>query len=576
MKDEAAFLLQMRKNFQEAETAEADNRDAGLSDLKFINNYDNEQWASQAAAERTVDRRPMLSNNLLRKYLRSLMGAMKMSRPGIKVLPKDVAGSPEVAELMTAAIREIERDNECPAVQAYDCGYRSALSNAFGYLRIVTTYDSPVSFDQKIQIKRVSNPFSVYFDPMCQNFLNTDARYAFVHTMMDRESFRRKWPKAQPLTGNNVAASQGEAMEGWFASDTVRVTEYFYAVPVRKKIALLASGSIVELDDQITPEVIRQGGNEILKLKEVVTRQYMWCKLSGNEILEQPRPWPGHFIPIVPIYGDETNIEGKRVLTSFFRDAKDPQRMYNFWLTAATELVALTPKAPYIGTAKQFEGYEKEWEKANRKNFSRLIYKPDPRAPGPPQRTQNSDIPAGHITMLNIAQANVMNTLGMFEASIGQKSNERSGKAILARKSAGDRVSFSYLDNFYQSLLMMGYLIVDLLPKIYDTTRILRVRQTDSTVNFVKVNVPYYDTVSRSVKLANNLALGNYDTELDISPSYATRRQEAAQSMMEFVQYIPGAGPLIADLIAQNMDWPGAQEIAQRLRAITTQGAKQA
>ena len=565
-----SFFRLMRQRFQEAEAAEAENRAAALDDLKFIHNYEDSQWSAADRMERNIDRRPMLTNNLLRKFLRSLMGAMKQSRPGIKVSPVDSVGDVNVAEIMTDMIRQIENDNESPAHQAYDKAYEGALSNSFGYMRIVTNFEKEESFNQKLQIKRVENPFTVYFDPLCKNFLRTDARYAFVHTLMDRAEFERRWPNATPGDAS-MGVTHGEAYEGWFLQDAVRIAEYFYAIPTLKDLVMLNDLSIVELNEKVTEAVIARSGKQIIKRKKVVAHRYMWAKVSGNELLEAPRVWPGKFIPIVPVYGDEVNIEGRRVLYSFFRDAQDPQRMYNFWLTAATEMVSMAPKAPYVGTTKQFKGHEKEWREANRKNYAYLAYEPDNKAKMPPQRQQTSDIPAGHITMLNIARGNVMNTLGLFESSVGQKSNERSGKAILARQSAGDRVTFSYLDNFYQAVLLLGYMLVDLIPAIYDTTRILRLKKDDGSLQFINANMPHYDPDTDSVKITNDLTMGEYDTELDISPSYATRRQEASASMIEFLQYVPGAAPLIADLIAKNMDWPGAQEISARLKAAAAQ-----
>ncbi len=565
MTDNTEFFHLMRQRFQEAETAESENRLEGLDDLRFVHNYQNSQWATRDINDRTVARRPIVTHNLLRKFLRSLLGAMKQSRPGIKVLPVDTQDDLITAEIMTDLIRQIENDNESPATQAYDKAYEGALSNGFGYLRIITKYEGEYSFDQKIQVRRIANPFTVLFDPKCTNMLNADADYCFVHTVMDRKDFEKKYPDKRSKSTDSPGGLYGESYEGWYLQDAVRITEYFYKVPVVKMIAQLDDLSVVELTSAVLQGII-QSGKQILRQKKVLSHKYMWAKVSGDEFLEEPKFWPGNYIPIVPVYGDEINIEGKRILFSFFRDAKDPQRMYNFWLTAATEIVALSPKAPFIGTTRQFKGHEDQWKQANIKNFPYLTYEPDPKAP-PPHRQEQSILPAGHITMLEQAQSSIMNTLGMFEASLGERSNERSGKAILARRAASERTTFTYIDNFYQSLLWTGYLLVDLIPKIYDTTRILRLKGvSDETMRFIQINTPYYDIFTNSTKLMYDLTSGHYDTELDIGAAHATRRQEAAESMMEFVQYIPSAGALVADLIAKNMDWPGAREIAERLK----------
>ncbi len=560
------FLQIMRRRFQEAETAENENRLAALDDLRFVHNYKQAQWPAGDQQTREVDRRPILTHNLLRKFMRSMIGAMKQTRPSIKVLPVDNKSDLLTAQIRTDLIKQIEKDIESPAEQAYDKAYEGAVGNAFGFMRILPRYEKNESFNQKLQIRRVANPFTVHFDPSASTFLRTDANYCFVNTTYSRDEFKRKWPDADPGT---EWQTMGESYEKWFMSDTVRVTEYFYKVPARKIIAQLDDLSIVEITEKVTAEAIAKAGRQIRKQKVIQSSRYMWAKVSGNDVLEEPRPWPGKFIPIIPVYGDEVNIEGKRVLFSFFRDAKDPQTMYNFWLTAATEIVALSPKTPYIGTARQFKGHEKKWNQANVKNYSFLEYNADPKTKMPPRREQPSMVPAGHVTMMNIAEKNIMGTSGRFEASLGQQGNERSGKAIRLRQAASDQSSFSYLDNFHQSLLFTGYQLVDLIPSIYDTARIVRLRGVDDAVKFEEINTPYYDPDSDSIKIANDLSAGDYDAELDVSPAYASRRQEAVESMIELIQYIPNAGPFVADLIVKNMDFPGSQEIAERLKSLS-------
>lgn len=557
------FFQLARKRFREAETADSENHTLALADLKFIHNHDNAQWPAAEQRARAVAGRPTLTNNLLRKFLRSLMGAMKQANPGIKVKPVDSNSDLIVADILESLIRQIETDNEYPANQAYSKAYEGALGNSFGYWRIVQDFENENSFNQKLQIRRVPNPFTVHYDPGYQNLLPSDARYCFVHTVMDKVEFKDKWPKANPGEPDN---SLGESNEGWFMEDSVRVAEYFYAVPVVRELGLLDDYSVVELDENVERSLILSG-RSILKRKKTVLKRYMWTKLSGNEILEPSRLWPGRFIPVIPVFGDEVNIEGKRMLYSFFRDSQDPQKMYNFWLTAATELVALAPKAPHKLTPNQIKGHEEMWKQANSSNRAYLLYNPDPKAPPPIQANLNA-LPSGALAMLNIAQQGVMNTSGLFESSIGQKSNERSGKAILARQAAGDRVTYSYFDNFLNSLLYTGYLLTDLIPKVYDTSRIIRLRGMKDAIEFININSPYFDFETGSVKVLHDLSVGSYDVELDAGSASASRRAEATQSMIEFLQYVPDAAPHIADLIAKNMDWPGAQEIAERLKSL--------
>ena len=562
------FFALMRKRFQEAETAENENRIAAMDDLRFIHNYESAQWPIADQASRQADKRPMLTHNLLRKFLRSMMGAMQQTKPGLVVKPVDSEDDVITADIYTDLIRQIEKDIESPAEQAYNKAYEGAVGNAFGYIRVVAGFVDDTGFDQKIQIQRVENPWTVLMDPGRSTFLGTDQNYCFISGAMDRDAFHEKYPRATP---GDDWQTMGDTFEKWYGSDTVRITEYFWAVPVTKTIAMLEDLSIIELTNTVTPRVIEEAGHRIVRTRAVQTKRYMWAKVSGQDILEPARPWPGKYIPIIPVFGDEVNIEGKRVLFSFFRDAKDPQQMYNFWLSAATEIVALSPKTPYIGTAKHFNGFESLWKDSNIKNYAYLPYNADKNTKIPPTRQNVSQVPGGHVTMMGIAQANIMNTQGQYEASLGEQGNERSGKAIYARQDASARVTFSYLNNFHQSLLLVGHILTDLIPHIYDTNRIVRLRGPEDAMRFFEVNVPYFDPITGTAKIAHDLSQGNFDTELDVSPAQSSRRERAVREMIEMIQYIPDAGPVIADLIVKNMDFPGAQEIADRLRSTSQQ-----
>jgi hypothetical protein len=98
--------------------------------------------------------------------------------------------------------------------------------------------------------------------------------------------------------------------------------------------------------------------------------------MNGCEIIET-NEWAGKYIPIVPVYGDEVIIDGKRYLKSLIHDAKDAQRMLNYWRTVSTELVALAPKAPWVGPVGSF-ATDPNWATANTRTTSILEYDPVP------------------------------------------------------------------------------------------------------------------------------------------------------------------------------------------------------
>ena len=287
----------------------------------------------------------------------------------------------------------------------------------------------------------------------------------------------------------------------------------------------------------------------------------MWYKVSGDKILEEQK-WVGKkYIPVIPIWGKELNIGGKRVLRGLIRNGKDSQRMYNYWQSSDTELVTLQPKVPYLLTPKQISGHEKQWREAQRRNYPYLLVNFDDKAPGWPHREPPPQASSAMIERIQNADQEMRDTIGLQKASMGMQSNERSGKAIIKQKE-GDVGTFAFIDNLSRSIEQVGRVLVDIAPGILDTERIIRLGLDDGKQEFATVNQE--DPNSPGNKI-NDLSVGTYDVVVSVGPSFTTQRTEARQSMSEFIQYYPNAAPLIGDLYAKVMDWPGAVEVSERL-----------
>ncbi len=209
--------------------------------------------------------------------------------------------------------------------------------------------------------------------------------------------------------------------------------------------------------------------------------------ITADQILNGPNDVPGRFIPIILLRGPERNIEGKTYVRSLIRDAKDPQRLLNFWVTDAAEIVDMIPKAPWIGTARQFEGYEQDYAAANAENFPFLKYNIDSGAP-PPTRVGPGAPPVAVFEQIGQAKQAIRDTIGMFGSDIGDRGPELSGKAILQRQKPGDIGTFAFIDNLSRAIAHSGRVINEMIPEVYDTQRDVRIRNTDDTETFVPVN----------------------------------------------------------------------------------------
>jgi hypothetical protein len=250
--------------------------------------------------------------------------------------------------------------------------------------------------------------------------------------------------------------------------------------------------------------------------------------------------------------------------------------MYNYWVSQEAEMLALAPKAPFIGYGGQFEGYGDKWKTANTNNWPYLEVNPDVTdGQGSvlplPQRAQPPMASSGLLQAKSGASEDIKSTTGQYNASLGMGSNERSGKAILARQREGDVGTYHYGDNLARGVRHVARQLVDLIPKIYDTQRIARIIGEDGDTKMVKINPEQPEPVNKIVdqngvvlEKIYNPGVGKYDVVATTGPGYATKRQEALEAMAQLLQGNPQLWAVAGDLFVKNMDWPGAQEMAKR------------
>lgn len=567
--DEQKLLTRIRKRMDLCIQAEADNRKQALEDLKFKSG---DQWPADVAAQRNFDRRPCITVNRLPTFVHQITNDQRQNRPAIDVSPVGDKGDVEVAKMYRGLIRAIER--ESTADISYDTAFDGAVSNGFGYWRIVTEYESPDTFDQVIRVQRIRNPFTVYLDPNSQEPDGADAKYGFVTEMIPKGEFEELYPEANPIPFSQGGV--GESFKNWINQDTIRIAEYFEIVYKKRWLLALSNGHEGwedELDDE-TCRQIAAGKITVLRERESDSPSIKWYKVTAIDVLEE-QDWLGKWIPIVKVIGDEIDIEGKVKLSGVIRNAKGPQQLYNYWRTSEAELVALAPKAPWIMEEGQVEGHESSWKTANVKSNPYLLYravnvngKPTP----PPQRQGFAQIPAGVVGAAQAAAQDMMATTGIrFDATVAERVTDESGRAMRELKRNSDIGSFHYIDNLARSLKHSGRIMIDLIPKIYDTKRMMTILREDDSEERVQIDPnlqkPMMEARQGNGKMLKifNPTYGEYGVTVTIGPSYATKRIEAAESMMDFAQALPNTAQLIADLIAKNQDWPGAQEMAARL-----------
>jgi hypothetical protein len=576
------ILTVARSRMKMAMAAFSQTREDELDDLRFYAGSPDNQWQWPAdvlqtrgsVQGQTINARPCLTINKLPQHVHQVTNEQRMNRPGIKVIPADDKADVDMADVFNGVIRHIEYISDADV--AYDTACENQVSYGEGYIRLLTEYCDEDTFDQDIKIGRIRNSFSVYMDPMIQDPTGADAKWCFVTEDMTKAEYERMYPDAAPISTLMSLGVGDQSIAQWIGENTVRIAEYFY-IEYEKHTLNLYPGNQTAFTDTPEDKMLRKMFGAPIRKRQADRKKVKWCKINGYDILEE-REWAGAYIPVVRVVGNEFEVDGQMYVSGLVRNAKDAQRMYNYWVSQEAEMLALAPKAPFIGYGGQFEGYEQQWKTANTNNWPYLEVNPDVTdgqgAVLPlPQRAQPPMASSGLLQAKAGAAEDIKSATGQYNASLGMTSNERSGKAILARQREGDIGTYHYVDNLARAIRHIGRQLVDLIPKIYDTERIARIIGEDGEPDSVKMNPMQEEPVKRIVDQEGTLiekiynpSVGKYDVRVITGPGYATKRQEALESMAQLLQGNPQLWSVAGDLFVKNMDWPGAQDLAKRFK----------
>jgi hypothetical protein len=566
-KEAEDVLVLARERFQRCVEFESENREKQRDDIKFVaaSPDDPWQWPEAAIKERESSGRPCLTINKLPQHTRQVTNDIRQNRPSIKYRAANDKAAPEVAEIWTGIARHIEANSDADV--AYDTAAEHAVDHGLGYIRVLTDYVSDESFDQDIFIRRVRDPFKVYLDPACEDPAGADAQFGFIEETLQEDEYKSQYPKADAIDWDFQTSD-------WYSKGekTVRVAEYFAIERRESELLMWTNGATSFKGDQLPMGVFPI---EAPIKRRPVKRAYLcWRKVTGNQVLEK-REYKWKYVPIARVLGNEKLVDGKHVVSGIVRNAKDAQRMYNVAQSAITERIMLAPKAPWAVAEAAIEGHEDKWQTANTANLPYLPYnhvddqgQPIP----PPVRVQPATVEPGLQQVLMAASDDIKATTGQFDASMGQRSNETSGKAIMARQREGDTATYHYIDNLARAVRHIGRIILDIAPTVFDAPRIARMLGEDGTEDFARVDpaLPqaYQEAKDEQGKTHKffNPNVGLYDVVVSTGPSFTTRRVEAFEAMSQMTQANPMLWQVIGDQLVRNMDWPGAEDMAERLK----------
>lgn len=587
------FLATARRRWRMCRDAESQLRKDMLDDLRF---YNSEQWPDNIKMDRVLDGRPCLTINRLPQFVRQVLNQARQQRPSIQINPIDNGADPDTAEVIQGICRNIEQNSKAPL--AYNHAGENQVIIGRGWLRVRADYIDDNSFEQEILIESPEDPFTVYPDPASSSPDGSDLSHAFVIARLPWHEYHVRYQKAEKASVSDWT-SIGDDAPDWVTDDGVLVAEYYYIESVSTELVEWT----IALPDAMQPlrmttyrELMPAGATEV-RARPTIRRQLKWATINGIDVLEGNtdktggRELPGPYIPLVPMMGEKLMVNGRRNLRGMVRDAKDPQRTYNFWVSAETEMIALAPRAPVIGALGQFESTKEQWLQANRRNFPFLEYDPidvNGNLVPAPQRNPFDPNVTPIIQATQQADQDLKSVIGMFDAS-QERSREQSGKAIIARQQQGEQGNSHFLNNQALSIEQVGRILLHWIPVYYDRPRIVRIMGDDQHERNVMVHAGQADAAEQQMQRQQegptastvasealyDLGVGRYDVSVSVAPSHPSRRQESVDAIVQLLQAFPLAAPYALDVLADNMDWPGARQLAERFKHLVPPEARE-
>ncbi len=586
--DDFAVVAEAKARWKRAQEWESAARALYAEDIKFAeadSDHADWQWPGDVQADRGS--RPCLVMNKVRQHCLQIINDARQNKAQVKVTPVGEGATFEAAQMLSGLVRHIEYQSQ--ATEAYEAATNTQVRGGIGYWRVETDYAGDDTLELEIFVRRVPDPMAVCLDPDIRQFDGSDAKWGIIHRDRPHDEAEDDHPDLKGMLSSKPFGDTG----GWLTDDSVREAEYYRVVDGRDTLHRLDDGTTVK---GAVPE-----GRRSVKSRSIATPRVEWFKIVGDRIVDR-EDWPGRYVPIVRVVGEETVIDGKLDRKGHTRAMKDAQRIYNYWCSSAVEFVALQSKTPFVAPVEAIEGFETYWENANTENRAVLPYnhRNDGGQEVPPPKRQEPPVMAqAYIQGMTLADTQLLQVSGQYQAELGRPGNETSGVAIQQRQRQGDNATYHYIDHLAQAIRFTGRILIDLIPHVYDTPRVLKILQEDGTEQDVHIDpslpaahgvVPDpsanaygvsqtpqpmdpsgqqpsdADQAQQRVRTFLNPSVGRYFVQADVGPSYGTQRQEAFEAFTQITSQNKELMPVVGDILFRDADMPGADEVAERLK----------
>ncbi len=555
------LLAEMRERFQQCSDWWGEVYQQCSDDLLFLYNEQN-QWDEYTRLRRTWKGKPVLAQNELLVAHKAIVNRQQTNKIGIVVQAGNDEATERTGEFLQDATRSIEQESK--AYVSYEWGFKQAVGGGIGWGRVLTEYESPKTFDQKVVVKRVLNPFAILPDCRSVEHDFSDSEYFFVNGRIAKDE-HEKLLKNKQNTGGEITTFDFVNDKDFIIDDHVRVLEYWYKDCKEKTLIKVNIGGV-------TKEIYKEDYDKALyeKIKSYIVDErkvdvptIKWIKTDGYNILQETE-WLGDYFPFFAIIGDEVYVEGKRWFQGIVRNSKDAQKMLNHAVSSTAEIMSLATKAQWIGVKGSFT--DNKWKDHNLVNYNHLEYTPVKLPDGtyapPPQRIQ-FEPPVGRLNEQQVIASNfIKSTSGVYNASVGAPSDEKSGRAIQQRNAQTEITNYNYANNLESAVEYCGKIVVNLVMKMWDEPAKKRILKPDGTQKIVPINQEFEE----QGEVQNiDLSKGEYTVTVTAGASYANKRQEQAALTLGMVQAFPiiAQDPAMAIPIAEVYSRDvGASEVA--------------
>lgn len=542
-----AILDLATKRYHYAKSAWANIYALAESDLKFVSGAPNAQWPEEDAIRRTNKKRPVLEVDQLTQFIHQVSNDIRMNTPTIKVIPDGMEANPKTAEALQGRIKAIEYKSN--ADSAYDMASDFAIKSSIGFIRVDHDYVGD-GFEQELRIKRVTNPLGILLDPDSVQSDGSDAKYAFVFDEITVADFTKQYPEANPIAFGDEKAPRHQSDD-----DKIMIVEYFTIGMEEAEYGLDEDGKPVPVEE----------GKEYKKTRKIEKPKVKRYWLAGQDVLTKGT-FPGKYVPVVPVYGEEAWEKGERKLLSLIRKAKSSQYMYNLWKSLETEMLLKQPQSPFMAAAGTISGFEEQYK--NPEEAMVLLYnqKDVNGEPAPkPDRAQPPTIPTGFTQASLGAENNIRQTLGMYNASAGRREGNASGVALKQLEQSSDVGNYHFGDNLVRSITQVGKILVCAIPEIEDTKRYVQIITNEDEFKRIGINGVTAEDQEDEYDFTK---AAQYDVRVITGASFTTQRQEAAATYNQIIQAMPDLMPVIGDLVFKYQDSPGSMAISNRLKKL--------